>query len=143
MDGKRACLDDRVAPIVEADWLGEELGAEAMAVAPGAVDRQLEVRHQPASASLAAPLNSASKTSSADCRNAAAPSGWRHAPRPFTIAAHRCRRSRSPLSAVASASRVTAAARLPSPKKQGPHCAALSPARWRMMRALSATGLAD
>src|SRR5579859_4724993 len=40
--GDGAWFDDRVAPVVEADPLRQQFGAEAAAVTPGAVDPELQ-----------------------------------------------------------------------------------------------------
>ena len=42
-----AVADDRVAPVVEVDQLGEQLGAHPVAVAGDPVDLELDVRHSP------------------------------------------------------------------------------------------------
>src|SRR5207302_7429505 len=79
-----AVSDDRVAPVIEFDELGEQLGAEASTVATDAVDHQSGAVHHAASATAASEQrrcvwcrsNSSAKTRSDDRTNAAAPSGW-------------------------------------------------------------------
>src|SRR5439155_16128047 len=87
-----ALLDDRVAPLVERDQLGEQLRAVAVRVAQDRVDSQV-LAHGPAPVGSSGsewvaeqrPARwswiSSAKTRSALSTNRTAPSGWAHAPR--------------------------------------------------------------
>ena len=106
----RLAVDDRVAPVVEADVLGEQLGAErrgrrrrsgrrgwsaaCVTRPPGAavgsgIDGACIAVQRPASVAVELVREDAS---SALPRKRAAPSGWRQAPRPVTSAPQRARR---------------------------------------------------
>src|SRR6266566_3897327 len=66
--GHLAAGDDRVAPVVEPDQLRQQLGAQPVAVAPGAVDGQLHqatLRTEPPTAAD----SSGSKTWRAEARS--------------------------------------------------------------------------
>src|SRR5204862_3064140 len=89
-------VEDRIAPVIEADALGEELGAHAVAVAGDGVEAET-VAHS-ASSSLQPwperwrPISSA-KTASPLRSRRTAPLGRWQAPLPSTWPAHRMSRS--------------------------------------------------
>src|SRR5258706_4565860 len=133
--------DYRVAAVVEADELWQELGAQSVAVAFDPVDRQMHLAlHAGCCLQWAGcEANSSEKVASAERRNITAPSGCLHAPRPWTSIAHFSRRVMSSRLVPRSAILLQASESARSPKKHGPHCAELSSARYRMMRAVSQT----
>src|SRR2546421_2810627 len=84
-------LDDRIAPVIEADQLREQLGAQPMTVAADPIDLQ-DLVHQ-ATATRAGseilrhrrrwcPPKSSANSCNALYITAAPPSGWWDAPRP-------------------------------------------------------------
>ena len=111
--GDVGVVDDRIAPVVELDALGQQLGAQAVRLAGDRVDAQplahaaiasgAGSREHAAAARSAShgPWRAWSRSSAANTRSAlassrTAPSGWRQAPRPWTSPAQRSSRSRAP-----------------------------------------------
>src|SRR6266849_4956637 len=129
--GYRAVGDDRVAPVVQADELGQQFGAQSVTVAFDAVDRHMCFGlHAGCCLQWAGcEANSTAKVESAERMNITAPSGCLHAPRPSTSTAHLLRRVMSSRFVPRSATRLQASDSARSPKKHGPHCAELSSAR--------------
>src|SRR5260221_2405806 len=125
----RARCDDRVAPVVEAHKLREQLRAEAVSVAADAIDGEMRLRAHAMRLGCEGSArqcggwiaNSSANTSSAERKSISAPSGCLHAPRPETSCDHRCRRARSSVFDPRSPILAVASARARRPKKQGPH----------------------
>src|SRR5436305_14350697 len=118
-------IDDREAPLVELDPLGQKLRTEPVALAGDRIDAQAlhrspsvpragigSTRRLPSQRPRRCNSASGAKTSSALVAKAAAPSGWLQAPRPRTWAIQRsscfrsswlrCAASRSKARAIAS-----------------------------------------
>src|SRR5581483_11782072 len=137
----RLVADHRVAPLVERDQLRKELRAVAVRVAEDRVDADVLAHRGPPVGSTGARRAaeqrpprwssiSRSKTRSALSANLSAPSGCAHAPRRAICAASRGSRSRAErASRRPAAIDSNASATAGSPKTQGPHWPALSPAR--------------
>src|SRR5438105_1603576 len=139
----RARVDDRIAPVVELDHLGQKPGTQPVPVASDAVDGDALRRHHAALATAAETVQrcswtwsekSSANTCSADRIMITAPSGCRHAPRPGSRPAQRCTCARSSLFARIVAMRCIAVAMARRPKVHGPHCRELSSARYVAMR---------